>query len=260
MHRPHLCAETVASSPGVEGLSSSARRIASAGAQHHKPPGRLLTALVDKAVAFVEGAEFASLSVITKRRMIESVAPTGPLPLLMDWMQVRLGEGPSLDAVHEQRLVRVPDLSVEVRWPEFTRQARLAGVGSMLVIELFADDDVLGALSLYSSQTNAFTARSERVGLDIRTQAESDCSEERTKDQLKDALLSRDTIGQAKGILMERFKLTDEEAFLLLTKSSSLTNRKLRDIANDLTRTGALPGMKEAPLIPDERGPVRSRP
>lgn len=115
----------------------------------------------------------------------------------------------------------------------------------MLTIELFAEDDLLAALSLYSFGPNAFTADSERAGLDLRSQAQLDFSESRTQKQLREALLSRDTIGQAKGILMERFKVTDEEAFMLLTRSSSLSNRKLRDIADELTRTGTVAGQQK---------------
>lgn len=237
MHRSRPCADALSSPastrPGIDHPAdcSTGR-------------SRTLSALVATAIDLIEGTDFASLSLITEPQTIECVASSEPLPLLLDWLQVRLGEGPSLDAIHEQSIVSVPDLSIEARWPAFAQQATRAGVGSMLTIELFAEDDMLAALSLYSFSPNAFTADSERAGLDLRSRAESGFAEFRTQNQLREALLSRDTIGQAKGILMERFKITDEEAFLLLARSSSLSNRKLRDIAADLTRTGALTGMR----------------
>lgn len=60
--------------------------------------------------------------------------------------------------------------------------------------------------------------------------------------QLHSALDSRDLIGQAKGILMERYRLTPDDAFALLARASQETNVKLREVAAELTRTGALPG------------------
>lgn len=223
--------------PGTYGACSTVPR--------RGPAARTLSTVVAKAIESVEGTDFASLSLITGRQTIESVASSGPLPLLLDWLQVRLGEGPSLDAIHEQSIVSIPDVSVEGRWPTFAQQATRAGIRRMLTIELFAEDDLLAALSLYSFGPNAFTADSERAGLDLRSQAQLGFSESRTQKQLREALLSRDTIGQAKGILMERFKVTDEEAFMLLTRSSSLSNRKLRDIADELTRTGTVAGQQK---------------
>lgn len=242
MPRPRPCPDPAAS-PVPDGHSIAQHTARSPGDQ--APSGHLLTALVEKAVEVIEGAEFASLSLITQRETIESLAPSGALPLLLDWMQVHLQEGPSLDVIHEQSIVRIPDFRAEARWPAFTLQAARAGVRSMLIFELFAEDDTLGSLNLYASHANAFTAASERAGLDIVVRARTGFSERTTQNQLREALLSRDTIGQAKGILMERFKVTDEEAFKLLTRSSSLSNRKLRDIANELTRTGTVAGQQK---------------
>jgi AmiR/NasT family two-component response regulator len=53
--------------------------------------------------------------------------------------------------------------------------------------------------------------------------------------------MSRACIEQAKGILMERHKITEDEAFTMLTHASQRTNTKLRDVAEELVRTGALP-------------------
>jgi ANTAR domain len=60
--------------------------------------------------------------------------------------------------------------------------------------------------------------------------------------QLRTALDSRDVIGQAKGILMERYRLTPDGAFALLARASQDTNVKLREVAAELCRTGSLPG------------------
>jgi len=63
--------------------------------------------------------------------------------------------------------------------------------------------------------------------------------------QLHTALDSRDVIGQAKGILMERYRLTPDGAFALLARASQDTNVKLREVADELCRTGTLPGHQD---------------
>ena len=76
---------------------------------------------------------------------------------------------------------------------------------------------------------------------------------------LQEALLSRDVIGQAKGILMERLHLTSDQAFEQLRTASQRANRKVRDIAAELAETGAWPldGTGAAPG-PDGRGEHRA--
>jgi AmiR/NasT family two-component response regulator len=61
------------------------------------------------------------------------------------------------------------------------------------------------------------------------------------EEQLRAGMTSRDLIGQAKGILMERFRLTPHQAFDVLSRVSQELNRKLVDVAAELTETGALP-------------------
>ncbi len=60
---------------------------------------------------------------------------------------------------------------------------------------------------------------------------------------LEEALLSRDVIGQAKGILMERLHMTAEQAFEELRTASQRQNRKVRDIAAELAETGEWPAL-----------------
>jgi AmiR/NasT family two-component response regulator len=65
-------------------------------------------------------------------------------------------------------------------------------------------------------------------------------------EQLNRAMGTRDLIGQAKGILMERHKLTADQAFTLLVRASQATHTKLRDIAEQLTTVGQLPIREDA--------------
>ncbi|WP_246475657.1 GAF and ANTAR domain-containing protein [Brevibacterium renqingii] len=112
----------------------------------------------------------------------------------------------------------------------------------MLAFQLFVEVDSLGALNLYSTSADAFDQEAENIGTGVAAHASLALANAQKQGQLYEAVASRDLIGQAKGILMERHKINEHDAFLLLTKVSSNTNRKLREIAEEFVRTGSLPG------------------
>jgi hypothetical protein len=121
-------------------------------------------------------------------------------------------------------------------------QAAELGVGSMMCFQLFVAGDQLGALNMYSRTRAAFDGESQDIGLLF---APSDaavalaCAEHEAN--LRAGMDNRDVIGQAKGILMERHKLTADQAFGVLVRVSQEMNRKLVDIARELSDTGAVP-------------------
>jgi AmiR/NasT family two-component response regulator len=94
---------------------------------------------------------------------------------------------------------------------------------------------------------NAFDDESEQIGLLFASHAAVAHAGVRKEAQLAQAVDSRDLIGQAKGILMERYKITPERAFLVLTRASKNSNRKLQDIATELVRNGTVPGIPAPP-------------
>jgi GAF domain-containing protein len=156
-------------------------------------------------------------------------------------LQERLSQGPCLDAVWEQQVVRVGDVGADQRWPAFAEQAPALGVGSMLCFQLFVESDQLGALNLYSTVPDAFGDESEEIGLMFASHAAVALAGAEHEQHLRAGMSSRDIIGQAKGILMERHRLTADLAFGVLTPVSQELNRKLCDVARELTDTGALP-------------------
>jgi hypothetical protein len=111
----------------------------------------------------------------------------------------------------------------------------------MLSFQLYVAQDSLGALNLYSDQAEAFNDESENVGLLFAAHAAVAMAGARNHDYLTRALSMRDLIGHAKGILMERHRLTADQAFALLVRASQRTNTKLTDIAPNLADTGYLP-------------------
>ncbi len=145
-----------------------------------------------------------------------------------------------------EQTVRVSDTASEDRWPEFAKRAAQLGVGSMLSFQLYVVGDNLGALNLYNREPDAFDDESEHVGLLFASHVAVAMAGAQRNEQLIRAIGTRDLIGQAKGILMERHKLTAEQAFMLLVRASQATHTKLRDIAEQLTTVGQLPIREDA--------------
>jgi GAF domain-containing protein len=224
------------------GLDDLARRLAEAarGLQQQLDPQQVLDRVVTLAVAMVPGADEATITMVRARRHVYSAAATGDLARWFDTLQNDTGEGPCLDAMWNQQTVRVDDLAADPRWPVLGPRAAERGVGSMLCLQLFAHEDTLGALDLLAHEQAAFTDESEHIGLLLASHAAIAVADAQKLGHATVALANRDIIGQAKGILMERFKITSDEAFDVLAKVSQDTNRKVYAVAEDLARTGTL--------------------
>ncbi len=217
-------------------LSDLARKM-----QHQGDATAVMELIVSAVADTIPGAEEASISLVQGRRRVMSAAATGEPARRFDDLQQETGQGPCLDAMYEQVTVRVEDLATDPRWPELARRATAElGVASMLCIQLFVHESDLGALNLMARPPGVFTDESERIGLLFASHAAIAVADARDLSHLTTALGSRDVIGQAKGILMERYKITNEMAFALLAKTSQDTNRKLSEVAAYLARTGTL--------------------
>ena len=204
----------------------------------------MLDAVVAAAVRLVPGTEEGSISLVTGRAQVTSRHPSGELPAQVDAIQTETGEGPCLDAVFEHQTVRAPDLRDEQRWPRFARRAAEIGALSMLSFQLYVEGDNLGALNLLSRQPDAFDEESEQVGLLFASHAAVAFADARKTDHLSTAVASRDLIGQAKGMLMERYAITETQAFRVLIRISQDNHRKLREVAEELVSTRRLTALE----------------
>ena len=128
------------------------------------------------------------------------------------------------------------------RWPGFMAAARDHDVLSQLCTPLWVDERNLGTLSLYAGQPAAFTEVDERVTTMFATLAALALADALRAEQMRAAVLNRDLIGQAKGILMERHRMTADAAFAVLAEASQRQNVKLTEIAAGLVETGELIG------------------
>lgn len=104
------------------------------------------------------------------------------------------------------------------------------------------------ALNLYAARPHVFGDDCEQWGRLLSTHVAAAMSTAYQRGNLEQAIVGRDVIGQAQGILMERYRLTADQAFQFLIRTLQTSNRKLHDIADQLARTGQLPGAAPAPV------------
>ena len=195
--------------------------------------------IAQAAVREVSGAEHAGLSLVTRTGVVTEAA-TDDVVIRLDRHQYELDEGPALSSLRDQITVRSDDLRDEIRWPRFASAAMEAGICSILSVRLFVADDSLGVLNLYATKPNVFGDHDENAALLLAAHAAIALKGVTLETNLRTAVESRDVIGQAKGILMERFKIDQAKAFAMLVAASQSTNRKLRDVAELLATTGEL--------------------
>jgi GAF domain-containing protein len=182
-------------------------------------------------------------------------ASSSDLMTQLDDLQAHVGQGPCTETLAGLNALYVPDLLDDLRWPEFSPAAVRLGFRSVLAYRLSVDGDTVGALQLYSQLPAAFNAHDRTQGLLFATYAglalalaSAQAADENQIENLQIALSSRDVIGQAQGILMERERITADQAFRLLRRSSQHLNRKLRSVAQDIVDTGTLttdPGVSD---------------
>lgn len=221
-------------------LDALARRLAAVARslQGQTSPLEVMNGVVNLARGMVPGADEATTTMVHQDGHCYSAAATSTLASGFDVLQDETGEGPRLDAIWKQQTGRVNDLATDPRWPVLGPRAAERGVRSMLCLQLFVHRDPLGTLNLLAHATSAFTDESEHVGLLLASHAAIAAADAHHFENVTSALANRDVISQAKGILMERFKITSDQAFAVLAKVSQDTNRKVSAVAEDLARTG----------------------
>lgn len=212
-----------------------------------------LQQIVDFAVATVEGCDAAGISLLSGSTVTTPVF-SDPVALVIDTLQYEAGEGPCLDAITHEGSVYAEDLAEDDRWPAFGPRAAEAGMRSLLSFPL-GSQETLGALNLYAALPRAYGATDRTKALIFATHAgialgaaeamadvHAALSEETLRvENLRGALASREVIGQAEGILIERERITADQAFGILRRASQHLNIKLREVAAYVVETGEVP-------------------
>ncbi len=226
--------------PGTRPLGVVMSELARTLQRDHTSEYDTLHAVTTAAVQAVPGASNAAISLVLGRTIVQSKAATNARSRRMEELQAELGDGPCLTTVREHEAVHIPDMATEDRWPRFAAAATEA-VGAMLCFQLFVHDDNLGALNLYAPTAHAFTDESQSIGVAVAAHAAVALAAAQHEQQLHTALANRDIIGQAKGIVMERFHLDATQAFGLIARLSQEENTKLHDIAAKIAADASPP-------------------
>jgi hypothetical protein len=206
-------------------------------------PGDLdhtLSRITEAAVDVLPSVEFASITVLHTDGTIETVAPTDDLLLGIDAAQYELREGPCYDAAADAVHIVSPDLANDPRFPRYAATAVAAGINAQAGLRLFDAPKSRGALNLYAREIGAFEDLGMLAAL-FQHQSAMAIDYAREIQNLREAVRTRGMIGQAVGIVMERYKLTDERAFAFLTRLSQHGNLKLRAIAEQIIATSKQP-------------------
>jgi hypothetical protein len=191
------------------------------------------------AVELIPGVHTAGILLITKGGKFESHAGTTELPHELDELQHLLQEGPCMDAALHDVMLRTEDFRTETRWPAYSAAVAKLGVLSGMSFRLYTNERTAGALNLFGFQPTNWTVDQQTIGSVLAAHAASAIIANRQGEQLNSALNTRDRIGQAKGIIMERFGVDDIRAFDMLRRLSQESNTPLVKIAEGVINTRA---------------------
>jgi hypothetical protein len=185
------------------------------------------------AVEVLPQVHYASITVRHSDGSLDSRALTDELLRDLDAKQIDWHEGPCYDGATDEPYAVAADLRTDARYPRYGAAAVAAGIRSQAGLRLFENAASVGALNLYSRNVGAFESVNDLSRL-FAHQAAVAIAYAAEVDNLNDAIRSRATIGQAVGIVMERYGLTDDRAFAFLARLSQQRNVKLRLVAQEI--------------------------
>ena len=189
-----------------------------------------LAKITAAAVEVLPDVQYSSITIKHSDGRLETAAPTHDFLCDLDAAQYDLREGPCYEAATDTVHVAAPDLAEDTRWPRYAPVALAAGVQAQAGIRLFDAQTSNGALNLYAEKAGAFEDLTS-LGALFSHHAALAIDYARQIDQLKEAVATRQLIGQAVGMVMQQYELDDARAFAFLTRLSSTTNTKLRTVA-----------------------------
>ena len=221
-----------------------------------------VTETVDMVVRFALDAldcSHAGVIFSDRKGRADIAAVTDPVLVNIYLDQVETGDGPLASALTGQQTVLIRDTGTDRRWPVWAARVRDLGVASVLDVPMNVSTGTIGVLGLYSSRVDAFDADDEAVAQILARHAAVALANARHEQALTRAVDARKLVGQAMGILMERYDLDGDQAFAVLRRFSQDTNTKLYLIAQELIETRVLPGQYHHTDPPGPTSLLRSR-
>ena len=188
------------------------------------------------------GTEHGGVTLIGDHgKSFETVGVSSPAVARADQLQYELNEGPCVTAAVESRMVSSADLASDARWPRWGTQVSKWGFHSVISVGLHGRGQRIGALNIYGPEKSQFSADDIEMAHLFAAHASAALFQALNEESLMHALDTRTLIGQAEGMLMERFGLSADQAFAVLRRLSQSGNVKLNDVARDIVTTGSLP-------------------
>ncbi|MEW1953199.1 GAF and ANTAR domain-containing protein [Terrabacter sp. NPDC080008] len=212
-------------------------------------PTTAVETLLQASTKAVPGVRHVSISLVERGGAVRPLAASGQVSRRVEELQVMLREGPSVDVLHGDEpvvglLVGCPQDAA--RWPELAPRLDALGLRSVLAVRMVWERKAVGVMTLAGDSREGLPCETVVLATALAAHAAATLGLARKAEQLELAMVTRQEVGQAVGILMERYGLTPEAAFAYLRRLSQNRNVKLRDIADQLRLTGRLPG-DEAP-------------
>ncbi|WP_216843503.1 GAF and ANTAR domain-containing protein [Phytoactinopolyspora alkaliphila] len=208
----------------------------------HQQPD--MDATLERIVEYAQeatGCDDAGVMLLGGRNRIETIVTTHPRIAEADRLQLDCGEGPCLQSMWDRDVYVVKDTGLDDRWPVWGPKAAELGLRSLLAVRLFTPNRTLGALNLYGERAGMFDDDDADIADVFGRHASVALATAHEEEGLRQAIGARHLIGQAQGILMERYSLNADRAFALLRRYSQHHNVKLRDVAQMVISSGKLP-------------------
>lgn len=218
-------------------LAAAAREM-----QDDDSPKEAMQRAVKIATQIIPGCDAAGICVVYRGDRIDTHATSDDSLRQIDALQHELDEGPCLDALRQDHTVISNDLAADDRWPSWGPQVvERVGLLSSVSYRLYSTDKDLGALNLYGRTASSFSSEDIADGLALAAHVGVALAAAQEVEHLERALSGRTVIGQATGILMERFDLAPDRAFSVLSRMSQQRNVKLRELAEQIVTTRTVP-------------------
>jgi GAF domain-containing protein len=208
-----------------------------------------LDAITQAALRTVPGFTHVGISITHRDGTIETMSATDQLVWELDAVQYELREGPCYDSITGCGITVVPHAQHDQRWPRYMPEAVRRGLRAQLAVGLYSDQDSLGGLNLYSTESDEIDDDAVDIAELFAAQAAIALGRSRQEFQLNEALESRKVIGQALGLIMQKYEMNEDRAFQFLIRASSTSNTKVRDVAAELVRSA---NDRAAPTGPTE--------
>ncbi len=201
-----------------------------------RPADQLFADIAALAVELIPGADVADIMVLRDGAVL-SMGATSPLAALLDELQQRFGEGPCAQAAADSTMVRADDFGTETRWPRYSPAAVARGVRSSLSYKIYCAGSTAATMNIFGFGARPWDDDAETVGAVLASHAAAAVAASPWGSALTSPLGSRERLGQAKGIIMERYGVDDVAAFEMLRRLADQSDMGLLELAQRVIDT-----------------------